>query len=134
MSSLEKLKNLAKTNSLKEEPPVEAEIRSLIDSGRARLVDSRNPKLSLESRFDLAYNATHAFATAALRKQGFRASNRLIAFQCLEHTSALTKTQIRILVEAHGKRNQTEYDGDVNLNEKLVAGVIETAQVLLDQL
>lgn len=134
MSSREKLRNLVKIGSLKEEAPVDAEVHALIASGRTRLKDSRNTTLSLESQFDLSYNAAHSLALAALRKCGFRASNRITVFQCLEHTSALTKTQIRILVDAHGKRNQAEYDGDANLNEKLVEGTIEAAQHLLDEL
>ena len=53
------------------EAPDGAEIAGLLRSGRARLTDARNTALSLESRFDLAYNAAHALCLAALRKQAF---------------------------------------------------------------
>jgi hypothetical protein len=56
------LENLVKTGSLKAEPPAHDEIAGLIASGLARLDDSRNEDLSLESRFDLAYNAAHALS------------------------------------------------------------------------
>lgn len=134
MSSREKLLNLVKIKTLKEEPPAELEIQALIQSGRNRLKDARNSTLSLESRFDLSYNAAHSLALAALRKCGFRADNRITVFECLEYTSALKNTQIRVLIDAHRKRNQAEYDGNLNLNEKLAEGVIEVAQALLDKI
>jgi len=42
------------------ETPHPEETAGLIRSGRARLVDAGNAALSVESRFDLAYNAAHA--------------------------------------------------------------------------
>ena len=56
------LANLARLGKLKQEPPGASEIRGLLRSGEARLADARNPDLSLESRFDLAYNGAHALA------------------------------------------------------------------------
>lgn len=134
MPSCDKLKNLVKIGTLKEESSTTKELQALIESGRTRLKDSENKSLSLESRFDLSYNAAHSLALAALRKFGYRASNRLSVFQCLEHTSRLTRSQIRILIDAHGKRNQIEYDGDTGLGEKLVEALIETTKQLLAEL
>lgn len=51
--------------SLRTEPPDDAEINGLIRSGKARLKDASNAQLSMESRFDLAYNAAHALCLAA---------------------------------------------------------------------
>lgn len=53
---------------LKAEPPDASELEGLRRSGLARLKDARNQTLSLESRFDLAYNAAHALSLAALRR------------------------------------------------------------------
>ena len=44
---------------------------------------------SLESRFDLAYNAAHSLCLAALRWHGYRSANRYIASQALPHTLGL---------------------------------------------
>jgi hypothetical protein len=63
--SKEELDNLARIGKLKAEPGTRAEFDGLVDSARKRLVDARNENLSFESRFDLAYNAAHAFALAA---------------------------------------------------------------------
>jgi hypothetical protein len=59
---MNELDNLAKIGKLKREPFAESEFRGLIVSAGKRLADARNGSLSLESRFDLAYNASHAYA------------------------------------------------------------------------
>jgi hypothetical protein len=61
--------------SLAVEPPDRVEFAGLVKSATVRLRDAANASLSLESRFDLAYNAAHAFSLAALRGHGFRAHN-----------------------------------------------------------
>lgn len=81
MNSL--LANLCGPNKpLAPEPPDAAEFAGLKRSGLARLQDADNTSLSLEGRFDLAYNAAHAMSLAALRWHGYRASNRYIVFRC----------------------------------------------------
>lgn len=61
MTTSSNLENLAKIGQLKAEPPSQDEIDGLIASGRKRLKDATNPANALESRFDLAYGAAHAF-------------------------------------------------------------------------
>jgi len=70
------LDNLVRTGQLKREPPAQQELDGLIRSALARLRDAENITLSLESRFDLAYNAAHALSLAALRSHGFQAEAR----------------------------------------------------------
>jgi hypothetical protein len=55
-----------KIGKLKKEAVSRAEFDGLVESGRTRLADAQRPVLALESRFDLAYNAAHALALAAL--------------------------------------------------------------------
>jgi len=69
MTSAE-LENLVRIGKLKHEPPSQAELEALRRSGEARLADAERPDLSLESRFDLGYNAAHALSLAALRRLG----------------------------------------------------------------
>ena len=72
------LDNLCKPGGLiSKEPPDSAEFASLKRSGLARLRDADLENLSLDGRFDLAYNAAHALCLAALRWQGYRASSVL---------------------------------------------------------
>ena len=80
MPSLE-LDNLVKIGSLKSEAGSQDEFDGLMESARTRLTDSKNEALALESRFDLAYNASHAIALAALRWHGYRSTNRYMSFR-----------------------------------------------------
>lgn len=59
-----KLDNLVKIGQLKAEPGSQSEFDGLLHSAKARLTDARNETLSVESRFDLAYNASHALAAS----------------------------------------------------------------------
>jgi hypothetical protein len=58
--------------ALRKEPPDAKEFSGLKRSALARLSDAAKISNSLESRFDLAYNAAHALCLAALRWHGFR--------------------------------------------------------------
>ena len=61
----EKLDALVKIGTLHVEPSDTEEVESLVSSGKVRLIDATNSALSIESRFDLAYNASHSLALAA---------------------------------------------------------------------
>ena len=74
---------------LAREAPDIAEFNGLKESGLARLRDAENTSLSLASRFDLAYGATHALCLAALRYHGYRPTRRYIVFQVLPDTLGL---------------------------------------------
>lgn len=121
------LGNLAKIGQLKIEPPAGEELAGLIRSGQVRLRDALNDTLSLESRFDLAYNATHALALAARRWHGYRSEHRFTVFQCLIHTVQLPNEQWRVLDQAHRKRNLAEYEGDVDIDDQLLSAVLRVA-------
>jgi hypothetical protein len=87
--SKQELENLTRIRQLKAEPGTRAEFDGLVDSARKRIADARNENLSFESRFDLAYNAAHAFALAALRRHDYRPKNRYVVFQAIPHTLGL---------------------------------------------
>ncbi len=109
---------------LKAELPDAREFAGLKRSGQARLQDAANAALSLEGRFDLAYNAAHALCLAALRWHGYRSSNRYIVFQLLPHTLGLGPAVWRVLSKCHDVRNLGEYEGDLNIDERLVTDLI----------
>ena len=116
------------------EPSDAAETAGLLRSGRARLTDAKNDTLSLESRFDLAYNAAHAICLAALRQQGFRARHRYIVFQALPHTLGLGPEIWRVLAKAHDLRNLAEYEGHVDVDRRLVNDLIAACERVSDAL
>ncbi len=124
--------NLVDIGQLKEEPGDQREFDGLVHSGRSRLKDARLDALSLESRFDLAYNAAHAIALAALRWHGYRSDNRYIVFQCLPHTLGVGPEVWRVLSHCHNLRNRGEYEGLLEINERLVLDLIQATEAVLD--
>lgn len=126
------LENLAGPGKALRKEPVDAnEYAGLVRSGRVRLADAGKPTNALESRFDLAYNAAHALCLAALRRQGYRPENRYVVFQALPHTLGLGPEVWRVLAKSHQVRNQGEYEGDLNVDERLVADLISAGQTVL---
>jgi len=116
--------------SLSIEPPDTREIDGLLRSGKARLLDARRTELSLESRFDLAYNAAHALCLAALRRQGFRPAHRYLVFQLLPHTLGMGAGVWRVLDKCHQQRNIAEYEGHLDVTERLVLDLIEACDAV----
>lgn len=121
-SPLEKLSGPA--GPLQIEPPDAREFAGLRRSALARLADSQKLTNSLESRFDLAYNAAHALCLAALRWHGYRPRQRYIVFQALPHTLGLGPEIWRVLDKCHSIRNVGEYEGELNADQRLVADLI----------
>lgn len=115
---------------LKAEAPDGHEIAGLLRTGVARLHDAQNTALALESRFDLAYNAAHALCLAALRRMGYRASNRYIVFQVLPHTLGLGPEVWRVLDKCHNTRNLGEYEGMLDVDERLVKDLVAATEAV----
>jgi hypothetical protein len=116
--------------ALRAEPPDAKEFAGLLRSGASRLKDAGNKSLSLESRFDLGYNAAHVLCLAALRWHGYRSGNRYIVFQLLPHTLGLGPEVWRVLSKCHDVRNRGEYEGDLNVDDRLVTDLIAACQAV----
>ena len=130
LSNLQRLEQIGK---LKSEPGNQQEFDGLARSGRVRLQDARLSALSSESSFDLAYNAAHAFALAALRWCGFRSENRYIVFQCLPHTLGVAAEVWRVLALCHDRRNRIEYEGDMGIDEQLVTDLVSATEEVMER-
>jgi hypothetical protein len=128
VEKLKGLENLVRIGKLVVEPGTASEIEGLLRSGTERLKDARNEKLALSSRFDLAYNAAHAFSLAALRWHGYRSDNRYLVFQALPHTLGLPDVVWRVLAKAHEVRNVAEYQGHFDADETLLLNLIQAAE------
>jgi hypothetical protein len=125
MTSQSRLEHLTGPgNLLAAETPDAKEFDGLVTSGLERLADAENPGNSLYSRFDLAYGAAHALCLAALRYHGFRPSKRYIVFQVLPDTLGLGPEVWRVLSKCHEMRNRTEYEGALDVDERLVADLV----------
>lgn len=122
------LENLVKTGNLAREPATAEEISGLLASGRERLADSKRTELALSSRFDLAYNAAHAFCLAALRTVGYTSKNRYTVFQVAPYTLGLSVAIVRVLAKAHTMRNTAEYEGYLEVDETFIRGLVAAAE------
>jgi hypothetical protein len=118
---------------LAHEPADRAEFAGLVRSGMARLKDAQNEANSLDSRFDLAYSAAHALCLAALRYQGFRPSKRYIVFQVLPDTLGLGAEVWRVLSKCHDLRNRTEYEGALDLDDRLVPDLVAACRTVAER-
>jgi hypothetical protein len=97
-------------------------------SGLARLKDAENEANPLDSRFDLAYSAAHALCLAALRYHGFRPSRRYIVFQVLPDTLGLGAEVWKVLSMCHDSRNRTEYEGVLDVDDRIVSDLISACR------
>lgn len=130
-SPLENLSGPGK--SLQKEPPDAQEFEGLKRSGLVRLADATRVANSLEGRFDLAYNSAHALCLAALRWHGYRPANRYMVFQVLPHTLGLGPEVWRVLAKCHDLRNRGEYEGDLNVDERIVADLVTACRCVADK-
>lgn len=119
-------------NVLAKEAPDAKEFEGLVRSGLSRLKDAENVANSLDSRFDLAYGAAHALCLAALRHRGFRPSKRYIVFQVLPDTLGLGPEVWRAVSKCHDMRNRTEYEGALDLDERIVLDLIAACRKVAD--
>ena len=120
-------------NVLTREAPDAIEFAGLVRSGLVRLKDAERESNSLDSRFDLAYSAAHALCLAALRHHGFRSSKRYIVFQVLPDTLGLGPEVWRVLSKAHDTRNRTEYEGAIDVDERLLTDLISACRIVTDR-
>lgn len=131
--TLDQLNNLVRIGQLKPEPRDQHECAGLLRSAIIRIRDSKQAVLSVESQFDLAYNAAHSAALCALRYSDYRSENRYIVFQSLEHTLGFEPAQWLLFDLAHKKRNLSEYEGELDVTESFVHELIESVEHLIAQ-
>jgi hypothetical protein len=128
--SKEELDNLVRINRLKVEPGSRSEFAGMVKSARTRLADAQNASLDPDSQFDLAYGAAHRLALAALRRHGYRSENRITVFQTIVHTLGSDSADVQIFLKAHNERNLAEYEGRMEIDERLLADLIRCTKRL----
>jgi hypothetical protein len=126
----QELDNLVKIGNLKVETASRKEFDGMVKSARRGLVDAQNESIETDSQFDLAVEAAHKFALAALRHQGCPSENRITVFQALVHTLGTDNADLRIFLRAHNERNLAAYEGRVDIDKKLLADLISAGKRL----
>lgn len=129
----DKLDNLVKIRQLHVGEATISEIDTLTERGLKKLKDSKRDELDPESRFDLVYSAAHALSLAALRHAGYRSENRYTVFLCTQHTIDLEPEYLRVLDDAHRDRNIAEYEGDILIDEQLIAAMIRVVDIVAER-
>ena len=96
-----------------------------------QLSDAQNEDIETDSQFTLAYGAAHRLALAALRQHGYRSNNRRdVVFQTLVHTVGTSKEDVQTFLRAHNERNLAEYEGRLEIDEKLLADLFNATKRL----
>lgn len=126
----EELDNLVRIGSLKAEAATPREFNGMVASARRSLADAQNQSIATDSQFDLAYGAAHRLALAALRHKGYRSENRITVFQTLTHTLGTPNADIQTFLKAHNERNLAEYEGRIDVDEKLLGQLISATKRL----
>lgn len=67
---------------------------------------------------------------AALRWHGYRPANRYIVFQVLPHTLGLGAEVWRVLAKCHEVRNLGEYEGDLNIDDRLLMDLLAASKTV----
>jgi hypothetical protein len=71
---------------------------------------------------------------AVAPRTGFRSSQRYIVFQLIPETLKLGADVWRILAKCHDLRNHAEYEGDLQINERIVADLLTACQAVANAL
>jgi hypothetical protein len=120
----QELDNLVRIGRLKVEAASRREYDGMVMSARRGLTDAQNKSIDSDSQFDLAIEAAHKFALAALRHRGYRSEDRTAVFQALVHTLGTENADLRIFLRAHNERNLAAYEGRLDIDEKLLEDLV----------
>ena len=117
---------------LQREPTDAAEIARFLAKVGTKLADSTSRSISLDSRFDLAYEAILQLGLTALRANGLRPDSRgghhILALQTLDTSIGFPKEQLRVIDQFRRRRAEGLYDGRFDPSEAEVNALIEMAQ------
>ena len=107
------------------------EIANLLALADRDLRDARSQELSVDWRFNIAYNAALQLAATALAAIGYRVSrsgphhHRII--QSLVHTIGADENTVRLLDRFRKKRNVAEYDSVGTISDKEAVEIFDLA-------
>lgn len=115
---------------LQKEPCSAKEIQRFLGKIATKLADAQGEGLSLDSRFDLAYEALLQIGLAALRANAYRPDSRgghhLLALQTLDTTMDYPKEKLRLLDEFRRQRANGLYDGSFDPTHAEVQAIVST--------
>jgi hypothetical protein len=109
-----------------------AEIDRFLSKIDTKLRDARAASVSLDSRFDIAYEAILQVGLVALRAHNLRPDSRgghhVLALQTLETSIGLSKEKVRTIDRFRRWRAQGLYDGSFEPSEAEVSELMALAE------
>jgi len=112
------------------EPTSATEIRRFLAKIAIKLNDARSEQISLDTRFDIAYEALLQIGLTALRVNGLRPVSRgghhLLALQTLNKSIGYPQDGLRLLDEFRRQRAAGLYDGSFDPSDAEVQAILET--------
>lgn len=132
------LENLLQTGQLKEHPVDAREIQKLLAAARRSLKDARVEQISLERRFDAAYDSILQSALVALMVNGYRPNtnqpgHHKTILQLLPKTMGIPGERLAVLDTLRKKRNVTNYVGE-DIDEVSFQQCVKEAERLQEEL
>ena len=120
-----RLRTLVERNALREERAAPLEVQGLLSSAKDYLADARRQTNSQATRFNVAYEAAHAIALAAMRALDLRPAqgpgHRAVVFNALNSTTGATAAVFAII---------NRYDGLTTFSAAELAELIDCATAL----
>lgn len=114
---------------LQREPASAVEIRRFLDKIATKLKDAQNQQISLDTRFDTAYEGLLQIGLAALRANGLRPDSRgghhLLALQTLNKSIGYPQDRLRLLDEFRRQRVAGLYDGSFDPSQAEVEAILD---------
>lgn len=128
------LQNLLRIGKLKDHAPTAAEVLRLLAAVERNLADAAVPKISDESRFDIAYKAVMQCALAAMMASGYRPStsepgHHVTLIQSLPLILGVDNATWVVLDALRRKRNANDYTGDVVTPDMVAECVAQATQL-----
>jgi hypothetical protein len=119
---------------LEREATDHTEIGRFLAKIERKLADARSSAISLDSRFDLAWEAVLQVGLTALRAHGLRttsqAGHQALAIQTLDKTIGVDKDAIRLLETFRKNRSAGLYEGSFEPSQAEVESLIRAAAKL----
>lgn len=128
------LENLLRIGRIKEHAADAAEIQKLLAAARRSLKDAQVQEISLELRFDAAYNGIMQAALVALMANGYRPDtnqpgHHMTVLQLLPKTMGLPGGRLAVLDTLRRKRNLANYIGE-DIDERSLEQCVNEAERL----
>jgi hypothetical protein len=123
---------------LQREPTDAEEIKRFLTKIATKLADARATAVSIDSRFDIAYEAMLQIGIVALRAHSLRPDSRgghhVLALQTLETTIGFPRAKLRVIDQFRRQRALGLYDGSFEPSETELSELLLIVEAMREHL